>query len=400
MFSTVLFDRISEGFERGDFKDLSTELQSDGLEQVVFRYSKDPLLKEAALQCHIRSRYKQKFGVILERFPGWLFPPGVALQQASHHHTARFKATLAAEYSCIVDLTGGLGMDSIAFSDRHDSVIYLERNEVVFRYNYHNFRRYIPHVRPVHTDGVDWLKRFADLLGGALLYADPARRDSAGSRALHPSDYVPDPKILADLARTKSLPLWLKVSPMADLAELSRYLGRASRVYLLAVRNELKEILLLYEQKCCTPTVETWLCGTKDIKLVEFEGLVIQPQEVEICHTPLRYIYLPHPALIKTRADVLVASQSGLRGLHHEARFYTSDLYLEIPGWRLFERVDFASSFSKLKVSEAMITTGKFPDKPEVIRKRHRIPESDSQLLIATKTSSNKNLWILAKKLY
>lgn len=379
-----------------------SEILSEGLDKVLFRNANHPLRKEAALQCYIRHRYGRKFTSILSRFPGWLFPPGMPLQQASHHLTAECKAELAGNYSRIIDLTGGLGMDSIAFADKVDSVIYLEHNPEIYRYNAHNFVRYISNAKPIQADSVQWLRENVTTgMPHTLLYADPARRTTSGKQTIHLKNYLPDPHILSQLAREKSLSLIVKVSPMADIDYISHSLGGVSEVHLLAVQNELKEILLFQNQHVRYPQLKIWLCATHG-NILLFEGKQLHStKSIQIRSTPFRFLFLPHPALIKARADIQIANEVDLMGFHPEAKIYTSDVKINLKGWRVFEVIDFASSLSDLvNVSEAMIVTGKFPEKPEVIRKRHRIAESSSKLLVVTKTGKNDNLWILAKKLF
>lgn len=401
MYSTEFFSKISEGFEKGEFTDLLSEIQCDGLEKVIFRYSRDPLLKEAALQCHIRDRYRHKFQIILHRYPGWLFPPGLPLQQASHHLAANCKAKLAGNFSRVIDLTGGLGMDAIAFADQADSVVYLELNQEIYKYNAHNFLRYIPHIKPILADSIQWIRDRVHIgMQHTLLYADPARRTTSEKQTFHLKNYLPDPFILSKLADEKSLPLLIKMSPMTDLDLVASHLGGLSEVHLLAVQNELKEILILQDRHIQNPHLKIWLCGTQgNVLLFESDRFPVKGA-VKIRNAPFRYLYLPHPALIKARADLHIAAQEALMGFHPEARVYTSDTRKILQGWRIFEVLDFASSLSHMNVKEAMIVTGKFPEKPDVIRKRHKIPESNSDLLVVTKTLKNDNLWILAKKLF
>lgn len=399
--TAVHFEKISEGFENESFRDLLAEVLCDGVDKALFRYAKDPVWKEAVLQCHIRHRYGHKFESILSLYPGWLFPPGLPLQQASHHLTAKFKATFAKNFSQVADLTGGLGMDSIAFASETDSVVYIEQNQEIFTYNSHNFHRYLPNVEPILADSLQWIRntdRIHPL--STLLYADPARRTSSDKQTNNLKSYLPDPFLLSEIANKTSLPLLLKVSPMADLNLLVSAFNGVSEVQLLAVQNELKEILLYHDRSLSKPQIKIWLCESEDaVLLFESDKLPIQ-SHVEIRNTPLQYLYLPHPALIKARADVFIACQENLKGFHTDARLYTSDYRISLKGWRCFEVIDFASALSHIDVPEAMIVTGKFPEKPDIIRKRHQIPESDSYLLAVTKTGKNENLWILAKKLF
>lgn len=398
MYSTGLFEKVSAALEAETYPSLQAEIEKSGFEKVLFRYARDPILRELARQYQIRHKYGRKFASLLGKYPGWLFPTGLALQQASHHYTADFKAHAGLPYSTVIDLTGGLGMDTIAFASDTRSVLYLEKNVDIYTYNAFNFSKYLPNVRPIHTDSVSWLYEVADFTPETLLYADPARRDVHGKKIFHPEAYEPNPAEISKIVRKGSSKLLLKVSPVADLGHLHMYIGTPSKTYLLAVHDELKEILLLYNDDNAHHTLETWLCGPEQILLHKANNHIISV-ELTVQNTPGSYLFLPHPALVKTRADVEMAHRFGWRGFHKDARIYTSEQPDSPAGWRTFKVLKYAHALNQLEIKEAMIVTGKFPDSPETLRKRHKIAESTRYLLVVTKNSQNENLWILAEKL-
>ncbi len=78
-----------------------------------------------------------------------LFPPSLSIEQASSEITAEYKADLLKNYSSkidlknatLVDLTGGMGVDSFYFSKKVRRVIYIEQNELLASLAEHNFRK-------------------------------------------------------------------------------------------------------------------------------------------------------------------------------------------------------------------------------------------------------------------
>ncbi|MFN4298635.1 MAG: THUMP-like domain-containing protein [Thermaurantimonas sp.] len=398
MSSKELFEQVSLKLERGEYTNLCNEVQHLGIEKAVLKYNSNPLLKEASQQCHARHKYKKKFEVLIRSYPGWLFPPGLPLQQASHHLTSTFKSRILSSYNTVIDLTGGLGMDTVAFACAVSKTIYLERNKKIFDYNDFNFSKYLPHIERYNLDAFEWLRKFRPSNEKTLIYADPARRTTTGKKTFHPADYDPNPSELYKSINGLEVDLLLKVSPVADLEFLSRYIGPPAKVYLLAVEDELKEVLLLYASDTLPPLLEIWLCGEPPHLLFSSDRLTHQ-NKVPVTAKPENFIYIPHAALVKNGADKALAENLGLTTFHQNARIYTSSQLMNMPGWRVYRTLRFSMALPELQVTEAMVITGKFPDSAENIRKKHKIAESDTRALIATKTEKNKNLWILAEKL-
>ncbi|GCD76768.1 hypothetical protein JCM31826_02500 [Thermaurantimonas aggregans] len=398
MSSKELFERVSLGLERDEYAKLYDEIKQHGIERALLKYSNEPVFKEAAQQCFARIKYAKKFEFLLKSYPGWLLPAGLPLQQASHHHTAAFKAKLSEAYKTAIDLTGGLGMDTIALARAASKTIYLERNKSIFDYNDFNFSKYLPHVERYNLDAFDWLKNLLPSNEKTLIYADPARRTASGKKTFHPADYEPNPSALRKSLENLEVDFLLKVSPVADLDFLSRYIGAPAKVYLLAVEDELKEVLLLYASHASPPLLEIWKCDDTS-HLLFFSDKLTHHNKVLTTAKPEDLIYIPHAALVKSGGDKALAADFKLKTFHPEARIYTSSQLTKVPGWRVYRTLRFSKSLSELQVSEAMVITGKFPDRPESIRKKHKIEESNTHALIATKTEKNENLWILAEKL-
>lgn len=398
MSSKELFERVSLGLERAEYARLCDEVRQQGIERALLKYNNNPVLKEAARQCSARIKYAKKFEFLIKSFPGWLFPPGLPLQQASHHSTASFKAKAASRYTTVIDLTGGLGMDCAAIAHAVSKTIYIEQNKTIFDYNDFNFSKYLPNVKRYNLDASDWLKQFNPPSGKTLFYADPARRTATGEKTFHPSAYEPNPSELYRTIQNYRVDLLLKVSPVADLDYLSQYIGQPTKVYLLAVDEELKEVLLFYASDPSPFRLEIWQCGEPFYMLFSSDKLT-HHDKVPITAKPDEFIYIPHAALVKNGADRATAARLGFKTFHSETRIYTSSLSAPIPGWRVLRTLRYTKALAELKVTEAMVITGKFPDSAESIRKKHKIAESNTQALIATKTEKNENLWILAEKL-
>ena len=192
------------------------------------------------------------------KVPEWValpqlrYPLRLSAEQCSSTQTARYKASVAANGSAarIADLTGGLGVDSWAFAEVFDEVLYNEmRPELsdAARYNFAQLGVKNITVRSLElTPG-----GLADVLDGFepdIIFLDPARRASDGRKVFRLEDCQPDvlqllPELLAACPR-----LLLKLSPMADITLVCRQLQNVKAVHVVAAEGECKELLLLLER--------------------------------------------------------------------------------------------------------------------------------------------------------
>ena len=83
-------------------------------------------------------------GKLETKLPSWAgldiqVPQSINYQQCSSESTARYKASLVHEGARVADLTGGLGADSWAFSQRASALWFNERNAVLLDAVKHNF---------------------------------------------------------------------------------------------------------------------------------------------------------------------------------------------------------------------------------------------------------------------
>ena len=167
-----------------------------------------------------------------------ILPPR-AFEQASSEATAAHKAI---EGDTVLDLTCGLGVDSLYLSRRFRRVVALERDPLLARITSENFSRMgAATIEVVNTSAEEYLRQ--EGLHFDWIYADPDRRSAEGRRMVLLEACSPDivalkPKIDRITAR-----LCLKNSPLFDVDEALR-LFPDSRVEVLSLGDECKEILI------------------------------------------------------------------------------------------------------------------------------------------------------------
>ena len=190
---------------------------------------------------------------VVSKLPEWAaagaeIPSALALEQCSSAATARYKAALAASCGAeagmkVLDLTGGLGVDSRAFSQVAGRVVYYERNAELAAAAERNFARLGAGNIEVRCETVT---PDTELPEADLIYADPARRDAAGRKVFLLEDCTPDILTLLPMLLRKAPAVLLKLSPMADLTMLAERLGPALReIHVVESGGEVKELLCL-----------------------------------------------------------------------------------------------------------------------------------------------------------
>ena len=227
----------------------------------------------AADTIEVRRKLKKKV-------PSWYahpelaFPLKLGAEQCSSEITARYKAAFVHMiFRRIADLTGGLGVDSWAFSLAARQVLYNEMNPVLAAAAKANFKALGADNIQVRScrisakgsstvmaeESLDEIREDvpeltpAELLHGFrpdLVYLDPARRGDDGSKVFLPEQCSPDIISLKDGLFEVCRFILIKLSPMADISLLLKRLGDSCiELHILAAGGECKEILLLLDRE-------------------------------------------------------------------------------------------------------------------------------------------------------
>ena len=253
--------------------------------------------------------------------PSMVFPLRVSGEQCSSTATARYKASVVPGKR-IADLTGGLGVDSWAFAQVFDQVLYNEMRPELADAAAHNFREL--GVKNITVRNCE-LKNgnVADVLGDFkpdVLFLDPARRAADGRKVFRLEDCQPDVlKLLPELLEACPRVL-LKLSPMADITLVCKQLGCVKEVHVVAADGECKELLLLLEKG--------WT-GSHTITIVEDSAVMEIPGQVgndeggtERSERISGFLFEPGKAMLKAGAFELPC-RYGLAKLGQHTHLYT-----------------------------------------------------------------------------
>ena len=222
----------------------------------------------------------------------------------------------------VLDLTGGLGVDSWAFSQVAGRVVYYERDAELAAAAERNFARLGADNITVRCETVTPDTALPEV---DLVYADPARRDAAGRKVFLLEDCTPDILTLLPLLLQKAPAVLLKLSPMADLSMLRERLGPALReIHVVEAGGEVKELLCLLCRDASPGGPETAVVRLPGSACLRFrpdeerEAAAVYAAGVE----PGDILLEPCPALLKAGAFRLPCALWGLRKLAPSTHLY------------------------------------------------------------------------------
>ncbi len=339
--------------------------------------------------------------------PDWWYPVRLSCEQCSSELTARYKASLLSPLALgegkeerFLDLTGGYGVDTYFLSEQFTHTDYVEQNEELCRIAAHNFalsqkskvERQKLSIAIHNTTAEDFLLSSpCGEAGWGLIFLDPARRDSHGSKVFRIEDCTPNVVELLPTLLAHSKRLLIKLSPMLDLTQAVTSLSQVNwDIHIVAIKNEVKEVLLLSGG---TGQITTIDLAQKD------QAFVFTREEEQHCGLDIRdgklanYLYEPNAAILKAGAYKLVAQRFGLHKLDVNTHLYTSLQFIEnFPGrvWRITE---------KQNLKQANVLTRNYPLTPEQLKKKLHLRDGGTAFVIGCRVAGKPTL-LYAERVY
>ena len=358
-------------------------------------------------------------------FEDWWYPVRLSCEQCSSELTARYKANLigdgakrihdaspqemtklphASGERVLIDLTGGYGVDTYFMSEHFDQVHYIERNVELCRIAEHNFSMYRPHIQIHNTSAEEFLSKNKMIVDGGTIFIDPARRDQNGGKVFRLQDCEPNVvTLLPTLIQAKQV--IIKLSPMLDITAALRSLQIPLDVHVVAVKNEVKEVLLV-QSDGSTTIHATNLVPTGATAVQKHQFSFTPNEEKQACcamysaaNTHLAeagaYIYEPNAAIIKAGAYKSIATRYGLCKMAQHTHLYLADHLIEnFPGrvWQIIE-----TNTKNYKDISAGIMTRNYPLTPEQLRKKLKIKDNDTYTIIGARLEDKPTLFLCKK---
>jgi len=382
---------------------IDTDVNKLALQKSKFR---DIDFEFAIQQIHGRQKTRDKlphFGNV----PRFVFPPSLALEQCSSEVTARYKVSVLKGrdamhcVSTMADLTGGFGIDTLSLAELFPACHYVEPQQQLCDMMAYNSRLLqLDHIQVHQTTMEDFLQEMETV---DVIYADPSRRDTHGSRVVGLEDCSPNILLYKDILLRKSRLLMLNLSPMLDIKRALAQLPETIEVHVVAVDGECKELLFLLEKdksedvKFMAVNLKNDQCETFSFMMKEEVGaLPTYAKDVK------KYLYEPNAAILKAGAFKSLALRYRLEKLHPHTHLYTSDIQLETFPGRCFQVAKVLSVKDALRLKDEMpkanVSVRNFPLSAEELRKKLKLADGGEVYLYGTTMEKDRKVVILCRK--
>ena len=317
-----------------------------------------------------------------------IFPPNLNLEQASSQDTADFKKQFF-KGKKFIDLTCGFGIDAYFLSQNFEEITLIEQNTELLDIVKHNWEVLGRKANFINQKLEDFLKNNKEKFD--LIYLDPARRDNHNRKVFLLEDLSPNIIEIQEQLSDISTEILIKLSPLIDIQHLVSSLQNIYKIWIIAVKNEVKEVLVYLKKTENQPEI---FCINLQSSEPEFHFNLDDEKNCQSEFSiPKKYIYIPNNSVLKSGAFNLVSEKFGLRKLHQNTHIYTSEEKIEhFPG-RIFETEEINSKAIK-KGEQFNIITKNFPLKPEEIKKKYKIKDGGNQYLIAVKSLSGNHFLV------
>ena len=228
--------------------------------------------------------------------------PDRAFEQSSSDECAAAKRLGG---GTLLDLTCGLGVDSMHFAERFERVVALERDEVLADVVRENMRRMCVENVEVVTASAEEYVAHAVERGERFdwVYADPDRRTADGRRVVRLEECSPNVVDMMPLIGRLTERVALKNSPLFDVDEAFRLFAGCG-VEVISLGDECKEVMIYIDGREPMLAAEAISRGRIEVTLSDLERFATGQRELtteDFASDEYRYLVVPDVALQKAR---------------------------------------------------------------------------------------------------
>ena len=371
------------------------------------------------------------------------FPPRLSLEQCSSEATAKYKAQEISIFNCqfsiIIDLTGGFGVDFSYLAPHFSRAVYVEQQAALCDVARHNLPLLgLHHAEVINLPSEEALATVFSPSGevrgelkGVFIFLDPARRNSAGNKVFCLEDCSPDITQLQDTLLNIGDAIMVKLSPMLDITQALRQLRCVTDVHVISVKGECKELLIIMRKDKAPDQPITFHCVNLETEEEEFDSppapllergeeyalSVSEKADKTFCNcSPLSkrgvrgesvgssFLFEPNASILKAGLQDVFGARYGLSKLHPNSNLFVGKEPIPRVPARQFRIVD-VTDFSKANlkhflkgISHANLTIRNFPATVQELRKRLKLKEGGSDYLFATTLSDGSHVLIRCEK--
>lgn len=346
-------------------------------------------IQEIAQQIKGKKTAAKKFPFLLKG--EIVFPPNLNLEQASSQSTAEYKSQNLVGKS-FLDLTCGFGIDAYFLSKNFEEITLIEQNPELIKIVEHNWKILGKKANFINENLEVFLEKNRQRFD--VVYLDPARRDQQNKKKFLLEDLSPN--LLEIKAKLMSISdkIIVKLSPLIDISYLISELKDITEIQIIAMKNEVKELVLIIENKPSTDSHQLTTIKCVNLESTEpefsfdFDG---EKSAKSKFSKSLNFLYIPNNSILKAGAFNIISEKFGLQKLHPNTHLYTSENKIEnFPGRVL--RIEKTDPKLLKKENKFNIISKNYPLKPEEIRKKYKLKDGGDRYLIFTQSVLGKEI--------
>lgn len=339
------------------------------------------------------------------KLPTWfqaeniIYPSKVSIEQTSSEITAQYKSNITSG-NRIIDLTGGFGVDCYYFSQGFKEVLHCEINSELSHIVQHNFKVLNrPNISCYAQDGLEVLKTQNQKFD--WIFIDPSRRNDLKGKVFLLKDCLPDVTVLLEDYFECSDNILIKTSPIYDISVGISELQNVKNIHIVAVENEVKELLFeLHKGYKSSVTIKTINFTKGNPEIFDF----VPDNEIETSLSePKKYLYEPNAAIMKSQGFGALSKYHNITKLHRHSHLFTSEQPIDFQG-RAFE-IEMVFPYKKdfmkkeLQSKKANISVRNFPETVAQIRQKWKINDGEDHYVFFTTDLKNEKIVVLCRKI-
>ena len=341
-----------------------------------------------------------------DKLPTWfsteniLYPAKISIEQTSSEKTAAYKASIVSGES-LIDLTGGFGVDDYFFSKKVKTVTHCEINSELSAIVQYNFKQLkVSNCNFYTGDSFDTLKTLNTKWD--WIYIDPSRRNDAKGKVFLLKDCLPNVPESLDFYLNHTNSILIKTAPLLDISAGLSELKHVKAIHIIAVENEVKELLWELHASFSGKTSIKTVNILKD-KIESFDFVLNEKTDNLPFGVPQKYLYEPNSAIMKSGGFDEVGAFYKTNKLNKHSHLYTSQNLILFPGrtFEIQESIPYNKKEMKsfLENKQANITTRNFPDSVESIRKKWNIKDGGNTYCFFTTDMNNDKIVLICTKI-
>jgi len=391
--------KISELLQPEVQEFIASHLESNASELAL---KKNPFLSLDYIQIINQIIAKQK---AKEKLPTWfaaqniIYPSKISVEQTSSEKTAAYKASLVSGDS-LIDLTGGFGVDDYYFSMTVKTITHCEINTELSNIVAHNFKELgLNNITCVSGDSNAILDNNSQNFD--WIYIDPSRRSDVKGKVFMLNDCEPNVPENLNKYFTFSNNILIKTAPILDIQAGLLELKFVKSIYIIALENEVKELLWQLEKDYTSEITLTSVNLVKE-KTIVFTSTLGKNYEATF-GMPNKYLYEPNAAILKSGNFNAVSQNYNINKLHQHSHLYTSEELIDFAGrrFKIVKEIPYQKKELKENIigQKMNVSTRNFPMKVEELRSKYKIKDGGTVFAFFTTNIENQKIVLICTKI-